>query len=53
MDPAGNHVGFMAEEENTMTKTLMRQLAKTHRSFTTHVFDKHGAAILKVCDASF
>ena len=49
MDPNGNHVGFMAEEENKFTKVLMRQWARTHRSFRTHVFDKHGVEILRVC----
>ena len=49
MDPDGNHVGFMAEEENSFTKVMMRQWARTHRSFHTHVFDKHGVEILKVC----
>jgi hypothetical protein len=48
-DPAGNHVGFIAEEENSITKMVMRQWARTHRSFTTHVFDKHGVEVLRVC----
>jgi hypothetical protein len=55
MDPAGNHIGFMAEEENSITKMVMRQWARTHRSFRTHVFDKHGVEVLRVCSypASF
>jgi len=47
MDPDGNHVGFMAEEENSFTKLLMRQWARTHRSFLTHVFDKDGVEVLR------
>jgi hypothetical protein len=48
MDPVGNHVGFMAEEENTLAKVVMRQWARTHRSFQTYVFDKHGVEVLRV-----
>ncbi|KAF8250627.1 Scramblase-domain-containing protein [Wilcoxina mikolae CBS 423.85] len=47
MDPDGNSVGFIAEEENSFTKLLMRQWARTHRSFLTHVFDKHGVEVLR------
>ncbi|KAA8912442.1 Scramblase-domain-containing protein [Sphaerosporella brunnea] len=46
-DPAGNHVGFIAEEEHSITKMLMRQWARTHRPFTTHIFDKHGVEVLR------
>ncbi|KAF8541588.1 Scramblase-domain-containing protein [Trichophaea hybrida] len=47
MDPDGNSVGFIAEEESSFTKLLMRQWARTHRSFLTHVFDKHGVEVLR------
>lgn len=50
MDPAGNTVGFIAEEENLFTRMLVRQLARTHRPFTTHVFDKYGIEVLRVRD---
>jgi hypothetical protein len=49
LDPQGNNVGFMAEEENTITRVLMRQWAKTHRSFIAHVFDVNGVEVLTVC----
>ena len=36
MDPQGNHIGYMA-------------VFSAHRSLTTHVFDKHGKEVLRVC----
>jgi len=49
MDPNGNSVGFIVEEkESSFTQLLMRQWARTHQSFLTHVFDKHGAEVLRV-----
>jgi hypothetical protein len=49
MDPQGNHVGYIAEEDSGFGQLMVRQWAKTHRAFTTHVFDKHGVEVLKVC----
>ena len=37
MDGAGNHIGYLAEPDGNMLK---RQLFKTHRGFTVHVFDR-------------
>lgn len=48
MDPQGNHVGFMAERELGMGNMMARQWFRTHRSFTTHVFDKHEKEVLRV-----
>jgi len=48
MDPQGNHIGFMAERELGMGNMMARQMFSTHRSFTTHVFDKHGKEVLRV-----
>ncbi len=48
LDPQGNHIGFMAEQDNSMGRTMARQMLSTHRSFTTHVFDKHEQEILRV-----
>lgn len=36
MDPQGNHIGYMA-------------VFSTSRSFTTHVFEKQGKEVLRVC----
>ena len=48
MDPQGNHIGYMAERELGMGNMFARQMFSTHRSFTTHVFDKHGKEVLRV-----
>ena len=48
MDPQGNHIGYMAERELGMGNMMARQMFSTHRSFTTHVFDKQGKEVLRV-----
>ena len=48
LDPHGNHVGYMAEHDGGIAKTMGRQWFHTHRSFTTHVFDKHSREVLRV-----
>ena len=48
MDPQGNHIGYMAERELGMGNMMARQMFGTHRSFTTHVFDKQGKEVLRV-----
>jgi Scramblase len=47
MDAQGNHMGFMAEEERGMGRVLARQMLRTHRSFTTHIFDRQMKEILR------
>ncbi|KAF1936898.1 Scramblase-domain-containing protein [Clathrospora elynae] len=47
MDPHGNHVGYLAEQEHGIGNAVARQMFKTHRSFTTHVFDKEEKEILR------
>ena len=47
MDPQGNHVGFMAEQDLGIGRTVGRQLLGTRRSFVTHVFDKHEKEVLR------
>jgi hypothetical protein len=47
MDPQGNHLGFMAEQEFGMGNMMARQWLRTHRSFTTHVFDKDMKEVLR------
>jgi len=49
MDPRGNHIGYMAERELGMGNMMARQMFSTHRSFTTHVFNKQGQEVLRVC----
>lgn len=48
MDPQGNHLGFMAERDLGTGNMVARQMFKTHRSFETNVFDKHGREVLRV-----
>lgn len=48
MDGQGNHIGYLAERENGFGGTMARQMFKTHRSFTTHVFDKNEREVLRV-----
>ncbi|KZF20241.1 Scramblase-domain-containing protein [Xylona heveae TC161] len=47
MDPQGNHIGYMAEQELGMGNMMARQWFRTHRSFTTHIFDKHEKEVLR------
>lgn len=49
MDPRGGHIGYMAERELGMGNMMARQMFSTHRSFTTHVFDRQGKEVLRVC----
>lgn len=48
MDPHGNHVGYMAEHDGGFGKALSRQAFRTHRPFTTHVFDRDQKEVLRV-----
>ena len=48
MDPQGQHIGFMAEKDLGMGNMFKRQMFSTHRSFTTHIFDKFGKEVLRV-----
>ncbi|KAL8871463.1 MAG: hypothetical protein Q9174_002706 [Haloplaca sp. 1 TL-2023] len=47
LDPHGNHIGFIAEQDNSIGRSMVRQMFKTHRSFTTHIFDKHQNEVLR------
>ena len=49
MDPRGNHLGYIAEQEKGMTNVIARQMFRTHRSFTTHIFDRERKEVLRVC----
>ena len=49
MDPQGNHVGYMAEHDGGFGKAIGRQWFRTHRAFTTHVFDREQKEVLRVC----
>jgi hypothetical protein len=47
MDPQGNHIGYLAEQEHGLGSTVARQAFRTHRSFTTHVFDRNEKEVLR------
>ncbi|KAJ5689377.1 Scramblase-domain-containing protein [Penicillium macrosclerotiorum] len=47
MDAQGNHIGYMAEQEKGMANAMARQWFRTHRSFVTHVFDRHENEVLR------
>ncbi|OJD24810.1 hypothetical protein ACJ73_03832 [Blastomyces percursus] len=47
LDAQGNHVGYIAEQGNSMGSMLARQYFRTHRAFVTHVFDKHQNEVLR------
>ncbi|KAF2677656.1 Scramblase-domain-containing protein [Lentithecium fluviatile CBS 122367] len=47
MDPHGNHIGYLAERDHGLGNAVARQMFKTHRSFTTHVFDREEKEILR------
>ena len=47
MDPQGNYLGFMAERDLGMGNMMARQWFSTHRSFTTHIFDKNAKEVLR------
>lgn len=47
-DAHGNVIGFLAEQEHGMGNAIARQAFRTHRSFTTHVFDVNQREVLRV-----
>ncbi|KAF2730239.1 Scramblase-domain-containing protein [Polyplosphaeria fusca] len=47
MDPHGNHIGYLAEQDHGIGNAVARQMFRTHRSFTTHVFDREEREILR------
>ncbi|ORY03317.1 Scramblase-domain-containing protein [Clohesyomyces aquaticus] len=47
MDPHGNHIGYLAEQEHGLGNAVARQMFRTHRSFTTHVFDREEREVLR------
>ncbi|KAI9721677.1 MAG: hypothetical protein M1828_005045 [Chrysothrix sp. TS-e1954] len=47
MDGEGNHLGYLAEEDHGFGTAMARQMFRTHRSFTTHVFDMKEREVLR------
>lgn len=48
VDPAGNPIGYIAEEDTTFVKAMSRQMLRTHRPFKASVLDLEGNEILKI-----
>jgi len=46
LDPAGNNVGYMAEEERGFLGTFSRQILRTHRPFRSVIMDSNGSPVL-------
>ncbi|KAJ9102476.1 hypothetical protein QFC21_002876 [Naganishia friedmannii] len=46
LNPQGEHVGYMAEEDQGFMSVMMRQALRTHRPFRSVVMDKHGTPVL-------
>ncbi|WVQ96043.1 hypothetical protein IAU59_003143 [Kwoniella sp. CBS 9459] len=44
--PDGQHVGFLAEEEQTFLSAISRQALRTHRPFRAVVMDRYGKPVL-------
>ncbi|KAL5336327.1 Scramblase-domain-containing protein [Aspergillus crustosus] len=47
LDAAGNHIGYIAEQEKGIGNMMARQLFSTHRSFVAHVLDRHENEVLR------
>jgi hypothetical protein len=47
LDPHGNHIGYMAEHDGAFGKISPRQWFRTHRAFTTHIFNRHSQEALR------
>ncbi|KAM3578519.1 hypothetical protein VKS41_004573 [Umbelopsis sp. WA50703] len=47
MDPNGNHVGFIAEEDS-LANSMTRQLLRTHRKFNAVIMNGDGEVVFKI-----
>lgn len=48
MDGQGNTLGYIAEQDHGIGSSMARQVFKTHRSFTTHIFDRSEREVLRI-----
>ncbi|KAF2220578.1 Scramblase, partial [Elsinoe ampelina] len=48
MNGRGETIGYLAEEDHGFGRAIVRQMARTHRSFTAHIFDISGREILRI-----
>ena len=48
MDGQGQTLGYIAEQDHGIGRTMARQLFRAHRSFTTHIFDAEEQEVLRI-----
>ena len=48
MDGNGQTLGYIAEQDHGIGRTMARQFFRTHRSFTTHIFDAQQREVLRI-----
>lgn len=48
MNGSGQTVGYIAEQDHGMGSAFKRQMFRTHRSFTTHIFDAQEREVLRI-----
>lgn len=48
MDGQGQTLGYVAEQDHGIGRTMARQMFRTHRSFTTHIFDAQEREVLRI-----
>jgi len=48
MNGQGQTIGYIAERDHGIGSTLARQMFRTHRSFTTHIFDAQEKEVLRI-----
>lgn len=48
MDGQGQTLGYIAEQDHGLGSAFARQMFKTHRSFTTHIFDAQEREVLRI-----
>jgi hypothetical protein len=48
MNGLGQTIGYIAEQDHGIGRAMARQMFRTHRSFTTHIFDAQEREVLRI-----
>ncbi|ODQ68028.1 Scramblase-domain-containing protein [Nadsonia fulvescens var. elongata DSM 6958] len=48
MDPVGNHIGYLEEEDFGIMKAVMRQVYRLHRPFSVRVLDRYQNHVMTI-----
>ncbi|GAB7342924.1 hypothetical protein MBLNU457_g1034t1 [Dothideomycetes sp. NU457] len=48
MDGRGETIGYLAEQDHGFGQAMARQMLRTHRSFTAHIFDRNEREVLRI-----